>query len=66
MAWPVFYDRPVGADGAWSDGLLDAKVDGDAASLGQRPLCVLPVVCRLWATVRILGNTVGLQCWRVS
>ena len=41
--------------GVWPDGLLDAyitmipKTDGDAAPLGQRPLCVLPVVYRIWA-----------------
>ena len=40
------------------DGLLDAyiamipKADGDATPLGQRPVCVLPVVYRLWASVR--------------
>ena len=27
--------------------------DGDATPLGQRPLCVLPVVCRIWASVRL-------------
>ena len=38
--------------GVWPDGLLDAyiamipKTDGDATSLGQRPLSVLPVVYR--------------------
>ena len=45
-------------DGVWPEGLLEAyiamipKSDGDATPLGQRPLCVLPVVCRLWASVR--------------
>ena len=40
----------------WPDGLLDAciamipKTDGDASPLGQRPLCVLPIVCRVWAS----------------
>ena len=29
------------------------KVDGDSTPLGQRPLCVLPVVYRLWASVRL-------------
>ena len=42
--------------GVWPDGLLDAyiamipKVDGDATPLGQRPLSVLPVVYRVWAS----------------
>ena len=51
--------------GIWPDHLLDAyivmipKEGGDATPLGQRPLSVLPVVCRLWATVR-LGH---LQDW---
>ena len=45
--------------GIWQDGLLDAyiamipKTDGDATPLGQRPLSVLPVVCRIWASARV-------------
>ena len=45
--------------GVWPDGLLDAhiamipKTDGDAIPLGQRPLSVLPVVCRIWASARM-------------
>ena len=45
--------------GIWPDGLLDAyiamipKTDGDAAPLGQRPLSVLPVVYRVWASARV-------------
>ena len=40
-------------------GLLDAyiamipKADGDSTPLGQRPLSVLPVVYRLWASLRL-------------
>ena len=40
----------------WPDGLLDAytamisKTDGDATPLGQRPLSVLPIVYRVWAS----------------
>ena len=51
--------------GVWPDGLLDAyitmipKVDGDATPLGQRPLTVLPVVYRIWASARI----VHLEPW---
>ena len=29
------------------------KADGDSTPLGQRPLSVLPVVCRLWASLRL-------------
>ena len=45
--------------GVWLDGLLDAyitmipKTDGDATPLGQRPLSVLPVVYRIWASARM-------------
>ena len=48
----------------WPQGLLDAyialtpKADGNFTSLGQRPLSVLPVVCRLWASFR-LGHLRG-------
>ena len=44
--------------GIWPDGLLDAyiamipKSDGDAA-LSQRPLSVLPIVYRIWASARM-------------
>ena len=45
--------------GVWPDGLLDAyiamipKTDADATSLGQRPLSVLAVVYRIWASARM-------------
>ena len=45
--------------GVWPDVLLDAsitmipKTDGDATPLGQRPLSVLPVVYRIWASARM-------------
>ena len=45
--------------GVWPDGLLDAyiamipKTDGDATPLGQRPLSVLPIVYRIWASARV-------------
>ena len=45
--------------GSWPEGLLDAymvmipKAEGNATPLGQRPLSVLPVFYRLWATVRL-------------
>ena len=45
--------------GVWPEGLLDAyialipKIDGDATPLGQRPLSVLPIVYRIWASARM-------------
>ena len=45
--------------GIWPDGLLYAyiamipKTDGDATPLGQRPLSVLPIVYRIWASARM-------------
>ena len=55
--------------GVWPDGLLDAyialipKTDGDATSLGQRPLSVLPVVYRILASAR-MGQLDGwFQSW---
>ena len=53
----------VGLEGV--EGLLDAyiamipKFDGDAAPLGQRPLSVLPVMYRIWASARM----VQLEDW---
>ena len=62
VAWydslAVLLDR-VELDGNWQDGMLDAyiamipKAHGDATPLGQRPLCVLPVAYRLWASVTL-------------
>ena len=51
--------RQVEATGQWPQGLLDAyiamvpKAEGESFPLGQRPLCVLPVVYRIWASVRL-------------
>ena len=59
----------VELDGVWPEGLLDAyitmipKADGDAAPLGQRPLCVLPVVYRIWASVRLRHLDDWLRSW---
>ena len=56
-------------DGVWPDGLLDAyvsmipKTDGDATPLGQRPLCVLPIVKRLWASARLQQLKSWLESW---
>ena len=50
----------VETTGTWPKGLLDAyiamipKADGDSTPLGQRPLCVLPVQYRLWASLRLV------------
>ena len=49
----------VESTGCWPQGLRDAyiamipKADGDSTPLGQRPLSVLPVVYRLWASLRL-------------
>ena len=55
--------------GVWPNGLLDAYItmipetDGDATFLGQRPLSVLPVVYRIWASAR-MGQVDGwFQSW---
>ena len=56
-------------EGIWPEEPLDAyiamipKVDGDSSPLGQRPLCVLPVVYRLWASVRLGHLTSWFQPW---
>ena len=43
------------------------EAEGESTPLGQRPSCVLPVVYRLWASVRLahiqfLGPRFGIQC----
>ena len=49
----------VESTGVWPQCLLDAffamipKADGDSTPLGQRPLSVLLVVYRLWASLRL-------------
>ena len=56
-------------DGVWPECLLDAyiamipKVDGDATPLGQRPLCLLPVVYRVWASARMLQLEPWFKSW---
>ena len=55
--WLAVVLSRVELDGVLQDGMPDAyiamipKADGDATPVGQRPLCVLPVVYRLWASV---------------
>ena len=49
----------VETSGIWPQGLLDdyisiiPKADGGSTPLGQQPLSVLPVVYRLWASLRL-------------
>ena len=48
--------RQVETTGQWPQGLLDvyiAMIPKAGTPLGQRSLCVLPVVYRLWASVRL-------------
>ena len=55
--------------GVWPEGLVDAyiviipKADGDATPLGQRPLSVLPVVCRIWASARMVQLEEWFRSW---
>ena len=55
--------------GVWPEGLLDAyiamipKVGGDSTPLGQRPLSVLPVACRIWASARMKQLEDWFQSW---
>ena len=55
--------------GIWPDGLLDAYIamipntDGDATPLGQRPLCVLPIVYRVWASARMVQLEEWFKSW---
>ena len=44
--------RQVETAGQWPQAMIP-KAQVDSTSLGQRPLCVLPVVYRLWASVRL-------------
>ena len=59
----------VETTGIWPQGLLDAyiamipKADGDSTPLGQRPLSVLPVVYRLWASLRLGHLREGVEGW---
>ena len=55
--------------GVWPDGLLGAhiamipKTDGDATPLGQRPLSVLPIVYRIWASARMVQLDGWFKSW---
>ena len=39
------------------------KADGDPTPLGQRPLCVLPVVYQLWASLRLSHLKEWVKGW---
>ena len=58
--------------GVWPQDLLDAyvamipKADGDSSPWGQRPLSVLPVVYRLWASLRLGHLKDWVQGWVLS
>ena len=59
----------VELDGVWPEGLLVAcitlipKADSDATLLVQRPLCVLLVVHRIWASVGLRHLDYWLKSW---
>ena len=39
------------------------QVGGDSTPLGQRPSCVLPVVYRLWASLRLIHLREWVEGW---
>ena len=55
--------------GIWSEGLLDAhfalipEVGRGAAPLGQRTLCVLPIVYSMWASARMVQLEDWIKSW---
>ena len=67
--WLAVVLSRVELDGVWPEGLLDAYITMipeatvDATPLGQRPLCVLPVVYRIWASVRLRHLDGWLRSW---
>ena len=67
MGWPAFLPwlriLAFGLMGCWMLIAMIPKTDGDATPLGQRPLSVLPVVYRIWASARMgqLGD--WFQSW---
>ena len=68
MSWARILTK-VEDVGIWPDGLLDAyiamipKSDGDATPLGQRPLSVLPIVYRIWASARMCQLDDWFKSW---
>ena len=73
VAWfdgPVRILSKVEEIRVWPEGLLDAyiatmvpKADGDATPLGQRPLSVLPVEYRIWASARMVQLEDRFRLW---
>ena len=72
VAWEDEFGRiqtKVEELGVWPEGLLDAyiamlpKADGDATPLGQRPLSVLPVAYRIWASARMVQLEDWFRSW---
>ena len=72
LAWfsgPAVLLNIVETTAVWPQGLLDAyiamlpKVDGDSTPLGQHLLCVLPVIFRLWASLRLSHHKDWVQGW---
>ena len=64
MSWLAFFPRlkilGFGLMGCWMRYIaMIPKTDGDATLLGQRPLSVLPVVYRIWASAR-MGTAGGV------
>ena len=61
--------RQIETVGQWPQGLFDAyiamipKAEGDSTPIGQRPLSVLPVVYRLWASVRLAHLKEWFYSW---
>ena len=69
---PVSAILPIHGGNFWVSGpkgLMDAYlamipfVDGDSTPSCQRSLCVLPVVCRLWASLRLSHLKERVQNW---
>ena len=59
---------PVEHTGVWPEGFdafvtMIRTVDGDATLEGQRPLCVLPAVYRMWASARMHQCESWFESW---
>ena len=67
--WLAVVLSRVELDGSWPEGLLVAYItmiptaDGDSTPFGQRPLCVLPLDYRIWASVRLRHLDGWLRSW---
>ena len=70
VAWFARILPKVEEIGVWREGLpgclqlpLIPKADGDATPFGQRPLILLPVVYRYWASARMVHLEEWLRSW---